>query len=84
MSPHFNLFPGKMAFESSVPKTKGTIQISLAAEAKANVCHGMGVQHGWLEYVCEGTIDMEATVCCWRVFWVWAPSSYFFIVYFIS
>ncbi len=36
MSPHFNLSPGKMAFEFSVPKTKGTIQTFIATEAKAS------------------------------------------------
>ncbi len=55
MSQHSTFFWEKMDIEFSVPKTKGTIQISLATEAKANVCHGMRVQqskqHGLLAYV---------------------------------
>ncbi len=39
MSPHFNLFPGKVDFEFSVPK--GPSRLS---SAKANVCHGIWVQ----------------------------------------
>ncbi len=36
MSPHFNLFLGKMDFEFSVPS-----RLSSATEAKANVCRGL-------------------------------------------
>ncbi len=42
-----------LSFQSQRPK--GPSRLSLATEAKANVCHGMGVQqskpHGWLAYV---------------------------------
>ncbi len=40
---------------SQSQRSKGPSRLSLATEAKANVCHGMGVQqskrHGWLAYV---------------------------------
>ncbi len=40
---------------SQSQRPKGSSRLSLATEAKANVCHGMEVQqskqHGWLEYV---------------------------------
>ncbi len=35
MSPHFNLFPGKMDFEFSVPKTKGTFQTFISDRSKS-------------------------------------------------
>ncbi len=55
------------SFQSQRPK--GPSRLSLATEAKANVCHGMGVQqskqHGWLAYVqryyWHGGIDWDCT-----------------------
>ncbi len=35
MSPHINLFPGKVDFEFSVPKTKGTIQTFISNRSKS-------------------------------------------------
>ncbi len=64
MSPHFNLFLGKMDFEFSVPKTKGTIQTFISDRSKSKClswyggcskANGMGDWH-----MCKGTIDMEA------------------------
>ncbi len=51
----FQLFLGKWILSSQSPRQKGPFRLSLATEAKANVCHGMGVlqskQHGWLAYM---------------------------------
>ncbi len=43
MSPHFNLFLGKMGFEFSVQRPS---RFSSVTDAKANICRGMGVFHG--------------------------------------
>ncbi len=52
----------KWISSSQSQSPKGPSRLSLPTEAKANVCHGMGVQqskqHGW--HMCEGTINMEA------------------------
>ncbi len=49
------------SFQSQRPK--GPSRLSSAKDAKAHICHGMGVQqskqHGWLAYVL-GAMDMEA------------------------
>ncbi len=48
-------FQEKWISSSQSQRPKGPSRLSLATEAKANVCHGMGVQqskqHGWLAYV---------------------------------
>ncbi len=50
-----NCFCEKCISSYQSQRPKGPSRLSLAAEAKANVCHGMGVQqskqHGWLAYV---------------------------------
>ncbi len=56
MSPHFNLFLGKNGCRVFSPKDqRDHSDFSSATDAKAHVCHGMGVQqskqHGWLAYV---------------------------------
>ncbi len=53
ISPHFNLFPGKMDFEFSVPKTKRTIQTFISNRSKRLSWYGVqqSKQHGWLAYV---------------------------------
>ncbi len=64
MSPHFNLFPGKMDFEFSVPKTKGTIQTYISNRSKSKSlswyrrCSRANSKGDW--HMCKGTIDMEA------------------------
>ncbi len=48
-------FREKWISSSQFQRPKGPFRLSLATEAKANVCHCMGVQqskrHGWLAYV---------------------------------
>ncbi len=51
MSPHFNLFPGKMDFEFSVPKTKGTIQTFISDRSKSKCLSwygGAAEQTAWV------------------------------------
>ncbi len=50
---------------SQSQRPKGPSRLSLATEAKANFCHGMGCSRAndmgdW--NMCEGTIDMEAYI----------------------
>ncbi len=59
MSPHFSLFPGKMDFEFSVPKTKGTIQTFISNRSKSQRLSWYGVQQ---RHMCEGTIDVESYI----------------------
>ncbi len=64
MSPRFSLFPGKMDFEFSVPKTKGTIQTFISDRCKkltSVMVWGCSRANGMGDWdMCEGTIDMEA------------------------
>ncbi len=55
MSPHFNLFPGKMYFEFSVPKTKGTIQTFISDRSKSKRMSwygGAAEQTAWVTGIC--------------------------------
>ncbi len=55
MSPHFNLFPGKMYFEFSVPKTKGTIQTFISDRSKSKCLSwygGAAEQTAWVTGIC--------------------------------
>ncbi len=55
MSPHFNLFLGKMDVEFSVPKTKGTIQIFICNRCKSKLLSWYGgavEQTAWVTGIC--------------------------------
>jgi len=55
MSPHFNLFPGTMDFEFSVPKIKGTIQTFISNRSKSKHLswyEGAAEQTAWVTGIC--------------------------------
>ncbi len=55
MSPHFNLFSGKMDFELSVPKTKRTMQTFISNRSKSKCLSwygGASEQMAWVTGIC--------------------------------
>ncbi len=72
MSPHFNLFSGKMDFEFSVPMTKGTIQTFISDRCKSKRLSWYMSAHN-ASHPCCGTIEIQRYIlpsrwCLWRQF----------------